>query len=67
MELNIESDIANREIIFNGKITRHDLEKLKIDNFDQSLLEDKKESSADILLCLELIFRRGKEQGLINF
>ena len=62
MEFTIEKDPATGSISFSGNISLYDFAKINLDNLDRMLLQDKQESAADFLLCLEMLYRRHSEQ-----
>lgn len=61
-------DKDSREVIrFRGEIADADIGRLRLDAMDRSLLDDKPSQgqmfAADVLLKLEMLFRRAAEQG----
>lgn len=60
-----------REVIrFGGEIAEADIERLRLDVIDRRLIDDRPSQgpmfAADVLLTLEMLFRRAAEQWLIT-
>ena len=51
-----------RKITFHGEVSESDILRLHLDALDQRLLDEGAESPADMLLILEMLFRRSAEQ-----
>ncbi len=56
------TDLKTGDIIFNGRISRLDIEKLT-EPFDLAVLRQPCETAADFLLKAEFIFRRAYERA----
>jgi hypothetical protein len=46
-------------------LSDHDMARLKLDGIDRQVVSDQFDQPADILLALEVIFRRMTEQGIL--
>lgn len=64
MEFSIEADEASRRINFKGSVEMSEVAQLSMDRMDTALLDDcgKSGKASDLLLALELLFRRHEEQ-----
>jgi hypothetical protein len=50
-----------------GVVSKHDFVRLRLDAFDRRVLDGPQaQGPADLLLALELVFRRMTEQGIIG-
>jgi hypothetical protein len=64
MNFYITKNPIDYSISFKGKIEIRDWENLKLGTLDSLLLQDRQESAADFLLCLEMLYRRYQEQNI---
>lgn len=68
MEFCIVKDVTSLEQVvhFRGSFTERDIASLRLDKLDRALLDDvgsdQRATAADILLALEVLFRRHAEQ-----
>lgn len=59
---------ADDVIRFSGEITLREVERLNLDAFDRKLLDEcgSSKTADDLLLALEILFRRQREQGQVD-
>ncbi len=58
----ISTNPASGEINFSGSLSTHDLQKLRLDKIDRSVILAPAETISDQLQSLEIIFRRLEQQ-----
>lgn len=54
---------VDRVLFFSGAIYPEDIAQLDLDPLDRALLDSNPTTAADMLLVLEMLFRRGAEQA----
>lgn len=62
MKFEVFRDEILREVRFSGSVSYADLARLRLDRFERAQLNSEASTAADMLLDLELIFRRGDQQ-----
>jgi len=66
VEVEYTEDIETGDIVGNFRVLAKDLRDLKLDRFDQMVIDTPHESAADVFQDLELLARRIQEQNLLK-
>lgn len=66
VEVEYTEDIKTGDIIGNFRVPAKDLLDLKLDKFDQMVIDTPNESAADVFQDLEILARRIQEQSLLK-
>lgn len=66
VEVEYTKDIETGDIVGNFRVLAKDLRDLKLDRFDQMVIDTPHESAADVFQDLELLARRIQEQNLLK-
>lgn len=66
VEVEYTKDIKTGDIVGKFRVPAKDLRDLKLDRFDQMVIDTPHESAADVFQDLELLARRIQEQNLLK-